>query len=129
MSELLGVRGGTLSLKSHKLKLSQTGALEAQNKWLTGEKIALSEQHLLDCAVNYGALKNGCGKGTVTDAFDFIFDNRLASPAFERFGIATSQDYAYVETVGKCKYTTLTPGRKPGYGYVNTGRFIQHSFD
>ena len=55
----------------------------------------------------------------MTDAFDIVFDNRLADRAFARLGIAKNADYPYAEAVGTCKYAMVpSPRNKPVYGYV-----------
>ena len=88
---------------SHNSGTLQTGVFEAQNKWLTGGLVPLSEQHLLNCTTNYDGLTNGCRGDNMPAAFDFIFDNRRAG--FERLGLDSSQDYPNTYGVGECKDT------------------------
>ncbi|GMI90007.1 hypothetical protein like AT2G27420 [Hibiscus trionum] len=70
---------------------STVAAVEGIIKIHTGELISLSEQQLLDCSTN--GINNGCGGGTMTDAFEYIIQNQ---------GITTEESYPYEEEQGSC---------------------------
>ncbi|KAH8365343.1 hypothetical protein KR084_011214, partial [Drosophila pseudotakahashii] len=65
------------------------GAIESHQFIKTKKLISLSPQHLIDCNRN----NNGCKKGTVTKAMNYITENG---------GIATEQSYPYKGIQGSC---------------------------
>lgn len=68
---------------------SATGAIEGINAIVTGKLTSLSEQELVDC----DSTSDGCNKGWVNRAFDWVITNR---------GIASEQDYPYNARKGSC---------------------------
>lgn len=62
------------------------GALEGQLKRRTGKLLSLSPQNLVDCVSN----NNGCGGGYMTNAFEYVRQNR---------GIDSEDAYPYIGQV------------------------------
>lgn len=65
---------------------SSVGALEGQLKRRTGKLLSLSPQNLVDCV----AENNGCGGGYMTNAFEYVRQNR---------GIDSEDAYPYIGQV------------------------------
>ena len=82
---------------------SSVGALEGQLKRKTGKLLSLSPQNLVDCVTN----NDGCGGGYMTNAFDYVRQNR---------GIDSEDAYPYIGQVwgwrGDGRYLLL-PGCPP----------------
>lgn len=64
--------------------------MEGINQISTNRLISLSEQELVDCDTK----NNGCEKGFINIAFEFIKNNH---------GLATELDYCYKAVKGKCE--------------------------
>ena len=69
---------------------SATGAMEGAWFTKTGELVALSEQQLVGCSVNYG--NNGCNGGLMDSAFEYAIVN----------GMCTEKDIPYTANDGSC---------------------------
>lgn len=65
---------------------SSVGALEGQLKRQTGKMLSLSPQNLVDCVTN----NDGCGGGYMTNAFEYVKENR---------GIDSEDSYPYIGQV------------------------------
>ncbi|XP_050186406.1 cathepsin K isoform X1 [Myiozetetes cayanensis] len=65
---------------------SSVGALEGQLKRKTGKLLSLSPQNLVDCVAN----NDGCGGGYMTNAFEYVRQNR---------GIDSEDAYPYIGQV------------------------------
>uniref|UniRef100_A0A8C9AIH9 Cathepsin S n=1 Tax=Prolemur simus TaxID=1328070 RepID=A0A8C9AIH9_PROSS len=73
---------------------SAVGALEAQLKLTTGKLVSLSAQNLVDCSTEKYRNK-GCRGGFMTEAFQYIIDNK---------GIDSEASYPYKAMDEKCQY-------------------------
>ncbi|XP_063803105.1 cathepsin K-like isoform X2 [Pseudophryne corroboree] len=71
---------------------SSVGALEGQHKKKTGKLVILSPQNLVDCVTK----NDGCGGGFMTNAFEYVRDNK---------GIDSEEAYPYVGEDEACNYT------------------------
>ncbi|XP_040267900.1 cathepsin K-like isoform X2 [Bufo bufo] len=71
---------------------SSVGALEGQLKKKTGKLNVLSPQNLVDCVTK----NDGCGGGFMTNAFEYVRDNK---------GIDSEEAYPYVGEDQPCNYT------------------------
>ncbi|XP_073495663.1 cathepsin K-like isoform X2 [Phyllobates terribilis] len=72
---------------------SSVGALEGQLKKKTKRLVVLSPQNLVDCVTK----NDGCGGGFMTNAFEYVRDNK---------GIDSEAAYPYVGQDQSCNYTT-----------------------
>lgn len=75
---------------------SSVGALEGQLKRRTGKLLPLSPQNLVDCVAN----NDGCGGGYMTNAFEYVRQNR---------GIDSEDAYPYIGQVGSRPHPLLSP--------------------
>uniref|UniRef100_F7DWC9 Cathepsin K n=1 Tax=Ornithorhynchus anatinus TaxID=9258 RepID=F7DWC9_ORNAN len=88
---------------------SSVGALEGQLKKKTGRLLDLSPQNLVDCV----ASNDGCGGGYMTNAFQYVHDNR---------GIDSEDAYPYVGQDEPCRYSPTGKAAKcRGYREVPVG--------
>ncbi|XP_060112453.1 cathepsin K [Heteronotia binoei] len=70
---------------------SSVGALEGQLKKKMGKLLNLSPQNLVDCVTN----NDGCGGGYMTNAFEYVKENR---------GIDSDDSYPYIGQDERCMY-------------------------
>ncbi|XP_013928278.1 PREDICTED: cathepsin K, partial [Thamnophis sirtalis] len=70
---------------------SSVGALEGQLKKKTGKVLNLSPQNLVDCVTS----NSGCGGGYMTNAFEYVKENR---------GIDSDVSYPYIGQDENCMY-------------------------
>uniref|UniRef100_A0A8C6YVN7 Cathepsin K n=1 Tax=Nothoprocta perdicaria TaxID=30464 RepID=A0A8C6YVN7_NOTPE len=88
---------------------SSVGALEGQLKRRTGELLALSPQNLVDCVSN----NDGCGGGYMTNAFEYVRQNR---------GIDSEDAYPYIGQDESCMYSPSGKAAKcRGYREIPEG--------
>jgi len=87
---------------------STTGALEGQWARAGNPLVSLSEQNLLDCAIDAENKGEGCHGGNMNQAYDFIK---------QEGGIESEQDYPYTAVQQTCSYD---PSKKAASltGYV-----------
>ncbi|XP_075048785.1 cathepsin K-like isoform X1 [Mixophyes fleayi] len=78
---------------------SSVGALEGQLKKTTKKIVVLSPQNLVDCVKK----NDGCGGGYMTNAFEYVRDNK---------GIDSEAAYPYVGEDQTCNYTTAGKAAK-----------------
>uniref|UniRef100_A0A8D0G9G8 Cathepsin K n=1 Tax=Sphenodon punctatus TaxID=8508 RepID=A0A8D0G9G8_SPHPU len=71
---------------------SSCGALEGQLKRKMGKLLSLSPQNLVDCVTN----NDGCGGGYMTNAFEYVKENR---------GIDSEDAYPYIGQDESCMYS------------------------
>ncbi|KAM9169257.1 cathepsin K [Mergus octosetaceus] len=88
---------------------SSVGALEGQLKRKTGKLLSLSPQNLVDCVAN----NNGCGGGYMTNAFEYVRQNR---------GIDSEDAYPYIGQDESCMYSPTGKAAKcRGYREIPEG--------
>ncbi|XP_054662344.1 cathepsin K isoform X2 [Grus americana] len=88
---------------------SSVGALEGQLKRKTGKLLSLSPQNLVDCVTN----NDGCGGGYMTNAFEYVRQNR---------GIDSEDAYPYVGQDESCMYNPRGKAAKcRGYREIPEG--------
>ncbi|GAX77743.1 hypothetical protein CEUSTIGMA_g5186.t1 [Chlamydomonas eustigma] len=75
-----------------------TGAMEGSWYVQTGQRRSFSEQHLMECAFDWGP--RACDGGDARPAINYVAHNG---------GIAIEQDYFYHMTVDYCRATNHTP--------------------
>ncbi|XP_038624542.1 cathepsin K [Tachyglossus aculeatus] len=88
---------------------SSVGALEGQLKKKMGRLLDLSPQNLVDCVAN----NDGCGGGYMTNAFQYVHDNR---------GIDSEDAYPYIGQDEPCRYSPTGKAAKcRGYREIPVG--------
>ncbi|KAM4644295.1 cathepsin K isoform 2-T2 [Amazona ochrocephala] len=88
---------------------SSVGALEGQLKRRTGKLLSLSPQNLVDCV----ASNDGCGGGYMTNAFEYVRQNR---------GIDSEDAYPYIGQDQSCMYSPTGKAAKcRGYRKIPEG--------
>ncbi|XP_061462561.1 cathepsin K isoform X1 [Rhineura floridana] len=88
---------------------SSVGALEGQLKKKTGKVLNLSPQNLVDCVTK----NDGCGGGYMTNAFEYVQENR---------GIDSDDSYPYIGQDENCMYNPTGKAAKcRGYREVPKG--------
>lgn len=88
---------------------SSVGALEGQLKRKTGKLLSLSPQNLVDCVAN----NDGCGGGYMTNAFEYVHQNR---------GIDSEDSYPYIGQDESCMYSPTGKAAKcRGYREIPEG--------
>ncbi|XP_029437294.1 cathepsin K-like isoform X2 [Rhinatrema bivittatum] len=88
---------------------SSVGALEGQLKRKTGKLVSLSPQNLVDCDTD----NFGCDGGYMTNAFDYVRDNK---------GIDSADAYPYIGQDESCLYNpTKMAATCRGYKEIPTG--------
>ncbi|KAM6330858.1 cathepsin K [Alca torda] len=88
---------------------SSVGALEGQLKRKTGKLLSLSPQNLVDCVAN----NDGCGGGYMTNAFEYVRQNR---------GIDSEDAYPYIGQDESCMYSPTGKAAKcRGYREIPEG--------
>ncbi|XP_050785738.1 cathepsin K [Gopherus flavomarginatus] len=88
---------------------SSVGALEGQLKRQTGKLQGLSPQNLVDCVTN----NDGCGGGYMTNAFEYVKENR---------GIDSEDSYPYIGQDESCMYSPTGKAAKcRGYKEIPEG--------
>ncbi|XP_055372843.1 procathepsin L-like [Condylostylus longicornis] len=113
-------KGGVTEVKFQGLEcgacwsFAVTGAIEGHWFAKNGELVSLSEQNLIDCAVEDPYGNTGCDGGFQDYGFDYVLDNR---------GIAAETKYPYVEETGKqCLYNeTIKAASITGYSMIEPG--------
>lgn len=90
---------------------ASVGALEGQQFRKTKRLVSLSEQNLIDCAVEYP--NNGCIRGNIYKAYEYVHDNG---------GLDTEDSYPYLGFTMTCRYQAQNSGvTSQGYVYIPTG--------
>ncbi|KAJ8290104.1 hypothetical protein GJAV_G00008750 [Gymnothorax javanicus] len=88
---------------------SSAGALEGQLMKTTGQLLSLSPQNLVDCVTE----NNGCGGGYMTNAFNYVKNNK---------GIDSEESYPYVGEDEQCAYNKSgKAGECRGYRVIPEG--------
>ncbi|MEE6514923.1 hypothetical protein FKM82_023375, partial [Ascaphus truei] len=88
---------------------SSVGALEGQLKNKTGKLVVLSPQNLVDCVKK----NDGCGGGYMTNAFEYVRDNK---------GIDSEEAYPYVGEDQDCSYDPAgSPATCKSYKVIKEG--------
>ncbi|KAM3825202.1 cathepsin K [Vipera latastei] len=88
---------------------SSAGALEGQLKKKTGKVLNLSPQNLVDCVTS----NSGCGGGYMTNAFEYVKENR---------GIDSDDSYPYIGQDENCMYNPTGKAAKcRGYREIPEG--------
>jgi C1A family cysteine protease len=78
---------------------SAIGAIEGQHAKNTSKLVSLSEQNLVDCAIDFGC--DGCEGGWPEAAMRYVASNK---------GVDTELSYPYLATDEQCNYTNKTIG-------------------